>query len=606
MPRRALLIGAQTFGLSGVEHDVRTVERALGGRGFDDIRVCWRSDATRDGILDAYEHLIAATGDGDPVLVYFSGHGGIAERHPDGPVEVARTDRQFIVPTDFGGDGGFRGITAVELSVLLGRLTERTDNAVVVLDCCHSAMMSRDLGDLRVRQLPVVQRVDLAAHLRRRVGEGLRVDLARARGNQRAVRLAACAVDQFAYESRWQAASGACGLLTDAFVVALGEAAGTRVGWSRLVARVRHLVERRTRHQRPEAEGPAERVLFETASDDDPGSLPVVADGYRARLDGAGLLGVQVGDEFAVTSATARRGTDSPIATVRITSCGPVAAAGQLDERVVLPADARAHRTKATAPRVPVRVPPGLALDGCTFVRPAEPGEETPFTVVVADGMATVHDAIGPLHRPRPLGPAIVENLERGGRATALLSLREHTGWASAALAGSITVEWGRVVDGRPHPLANGAPVDAGDLLYVSVHNTGATAVYVSMLDVGLTYGITVLTDFAPSGLHLPPDGRYTFGAENAGLEGVELEWPDGLDPSAPRPETVLVLVTTEPHDVTVLEQHGMRGTGPSDPLTELLAHLGAGATRDLRRRTARGHFLVRAVELTASRRHHQ
>lgn len=591
MRRRALLIGAQTFGLTGVEHDVRTMKRVLGGRDFDDIRVCWQADATRDGILDAYENLIADTAANDAVVVYFSGHGGIAD--PLATDAVTSTERQFIVPTDFNGTD-FRGIAAVELSVLLGRLTERTDNAVVVLDCCHSAMMSRDLGDLRVRNLPNVQRVDLAAHIRRRVGAGLEVDRVRARGNQKAVRLVACAVDQSAYEQRWQAASGACGLLTDALVTALGEAAGARVSWSRLVGRVRFLVERRTRHQRPEAEGPAERVLFGTESDDHPGSLPVTAEGYRARIDGAGLLGVQVGDEFAVTSAG--RGA---VATVRITGVGPVAATGQLDEKVALPADARAHRTKATAPRVPVRVPPDLDLAGSMFVRPAEPGEEAPFTVVTANGMATVHDAIGPLHRPRPLGPEIVENLDRAARATTLLSVRQHTGWASAALKEATTVEWGRVVDGRADPLSNGAPVDTGDFVYVGVGNGGLTPVYVSLLDVGLTYGTTLLTDFAPSGVRLPPGGRYVFGAEDGALEGVELEWPDGLDPGAARPETVLALITGDPHDVTVLEQQAIRGNGSEDPLTELLAHLGAGVTRDLRRRTGRGHFLARSIEFT-------
>ncbi len=596
MPRRALLIGAQTFGLTGVEHDVRTMKRVLGARDFDDIRVCWQSDATRDGILDAYENLIADTGGNDAVMVYFSGHGGIAEALETD--EVTSTDRQFIVPTDFD-EGGFRGIAAVELSVLLGRLTRRTDNAVVVLDCCHSAMMSRDLGDLRVRQLPEVQRVDLAAHIHRRVGAGLEVDLARARGNEKAVRLVACAVGQSAYEQRWQAASGACGLLTDALVTALGETAEARVSWSRLVARVRFLVERRTRHQRPEAEGPAERVLFETEPDDHPGSLPVTAEGYRARIDGAGLLGVQAGDEFAVTSASARRGLDNPIATVRITGAGPVAATGSLDEKVALPADARAHRTKATAPRVPVRVPPDLSLDRGLFVRPAVPGEEAVFTVVTANGTATVHDTIGPLHRPRPLGPEIVENLDRAARATTLLSVRQHTGWASAALKEATGVEWGRVVDGRADPLPNGAAVDVGDLIYVSVRNSGPTPVHVSLLDVGLTYGITLLTDFAPSGVCLPPGGRYVFGAEDGNLEGVELEWPEGLDTAAARPETVLALIAGDPHDVTVLEQRAVRGKGSDDPLTELLAHLGAGATRDLRRRTAKGHFLACPIEFT-------
>ena len=49
MTRRALLIGAQTYALSGVLHDVAAMGTALDKRGFTDIRTCAGPDATRDG-----------------------------------------------------------------------------------------------------------------------------------------------------------------------------------------------------------------------------------------------------------------------------------------------------------------------------------------------------------------------------------------------------------------------------------------------------------------------------------------------------------------------------------------------------------------------------
>lgn len=40
MTLRALLIGAQTYGLSGVHADVALMADVLGARGFTDLRTC--------------------------------------------------------------------------------------------------------------------------------------------------------------------------------------------------------------------------------------------------------------------------------------------------------------------------------------------------------------------------------------------------------------------------------------------------------------------------------------------------------------------------------------------------------------------------------------
>ena len=155
MTRRALLVGAP-MGLEGVHNDIVAMAAAMRRHGFTDIRRCEGPAACRDGILRAYRQLIAETRAGDAVLVYYSGHGGYVEPPSGQARRVGANDRQFIVPTDWRTPTpeDFRGVTAVELSVLLAELTLKTPNAVVVLDCCHSGLMSRDLGDLTVRQLP--------------------------------------------------------------------------------------------------------------------------------------------------------------------------------------------------------------------------------------------------------------------------------------------------------------------------------------------------------------------------------------------------------------------------------------------------------------------
>lgn len=153
MSSRALLIGSGLDGLVGVQADITAMRGALTLRGFE-VETCVGDQATQDGIITAYEGLIERTQPGDAVVVYYSGHGGRVAPPASGEPGPDPMDMQFIAPVDYHETtpGDFRAVTSVELSVLLGRLTERTDNAVVVLDC-HAANMSRD-ESMRVKALP--------------------------------------------------------------------------------------------------------------------------------------------------------------------------------------------------------------------------------------------------------------------------------------------------------------------------------------------------------------------------------------------------------------------------------------------------------------------
>ena len=77
MAKRALLIGSQTGALRGVGTDLRRMTQVLAREAFS-IDERSGSSATRDGILDGYRALIRASGGADAILVYYSGHGGIA------------------------------------------------------------------------------------------------------------------------------------------------------------------------------------------------------------------------------------------------------------------------------------------------------------------------------------------------------------------------------------------------------------------------------------------------------------------------------------------------------------------------------------------------
>lgn len=604
MKRTALLIGAQTNGLTGVVNDVDAMTAALEPRGFRIERLV-TPDATREAVLEAYEKIIADARPEDAIVLYYSGHGGRAQA-PDGP------DLQFIVPDDFSDsvDDDFRGITGVELSVRLALLTDVTPNATVILDCCHAAHMSRQT-DMRIRTLLRPPRVELSydsirRHNARMVTEGLPIDQRDLISNPHAVRVVACAPS----ESAWEGTNRdgvEMGLLTDALSRALRTTAGLRVNWTTLINAVRRDVQELQPVQRPEAEGPSDRAPFATTGLEPLDSLPVVAvRPDRIQLLGAPLLGVEPGDEFLIMPAAATGPRDGPpigVATVdRLQSTSALATLRLTTAGATVPADARAHRTRAAAAALPVRLPvddPASAeLTKAMSLRPLLRPDPDAAVAVVADeqGHLVVRDPSGPLHRPYPatsLGiGSIMANLQRIAQATAL---RRLTGDPHRPLTHDVRIEWGRVRDGRAEPLPRTGALlfaDAAERIYVRLHNHGDQAMFVSLIDIGIASRIAPLTAADPGGVRLARGAGWTFGEaeaeddDHARLVGVPVTWPEGADTAVARPETVLVLISDGPVDVSVLRQQGVRtltaaGGGESE-LERLLAQIATGTSRDV------------------------
>ncbi|GAB3430904.1 caspase family protein [Actinophytocola sediminis] len=590
MARRALLIGSQTGGLIGVDNDIVALSKALDRWEFSSVR-CQAENASRAGIIDAYERLIAETVPGDAVVVHYSGHGGYS-RTQDG-----RSAVQFIVPTDYAAStpGDFRGIMAVELSVLLARLTEKTTNVTVTLDCCHSAHLSRD-QDLIVRAItrPVSHHV-IANHLDhlRRHEPGL--DLLTPQGNRHAVRVVACAPEQPAYE-RDNDAGVHMGLFTDALTAALTEARDgeSRISWASVIDRIRQRVLTVEPRQRPEAEGPAQRLLFDVREADPVATLPVTMTADIVRIGGAPLLGVRPGDEFVIMPGDAPEPVPARrIGDVVVTKVDTTAAWGRLrpvGRVATMPIDARAHLVRTAAPTLPVGLPDVAALtravEAAPLVRAAEPAERGEVAVTVdGAGELVVGDRFGPLRAARPADAAgidtVVRDLTRLARAHALRGLAERQ---LAALDSPIAVEFGLVDSGQPRPLSPaGAVLHVDQPIYVRVRNDGAQVVYVSLLDIGVAARITLLNPSSPGGERLAQGEGYVFGGNDltGALPGVSLSWPAELPADTPRPETIMVLVTSEPVDARVLEQQGVRG-GTDSFLARFLTQLRTGDSRDL------------------------
>ena len=606
MPGIALLIGSDLDGLTGVEYDIGLMEKALEAYGFASRR-CVGDDATRAGILAAYEKLIADVMPGDAAVVYYSGHGGLVQPPVGDAAGPDPMDLQFIAPRDFhdSAPGDFRGITSVELSVLLARLTQKTDNATVIFDCCHASHMSRHArrGPARIKSLTRLLPYDmLLAHIDRlRREDGLDTELVKTTGNANAVRIMACAPDQSAFEYPGEDGRQV-GMLTESLALALAEAGTQKVTWATVLDRVRRRVLDLEPGQRPEAEGPSGRVLFATAEADLMTTLPVAAaEGGRARLECAPLLGVRLGDTFVITPPGAvHADTAAKVGDLVVDQMGPMAAEGAVTFKAPaaqIPLGARAHRVKSTAPAIAVLLPQGnqrvealeQAVADAPMLRVAAPGETWTAAVrATPDGGLTAEDRIGPLYAPQKADGAgislVLRDLKALAQASALRVLTADSQWA---LGADVDIEWGLAQQGSPHPLpAHGASVDVGDRLYISVRNKGAQNVYVSLIDIAPSSRIAVLTRFSPSGEAIRPGGAFVYGFDqvNRELTGAPLSWPQGLNPVCARPETVMVLIASDRQDVTALEQTGVtpRDDRPMSPLERLLYQVATGRPRDV------------------------
>ena len=465
MAAHALLIGPCYSDLRGIDEDIRLMAGLLGKRKFE-VHLCVGLHATRLGILAAYEELIASTGRGDAVVVYYSGHGSIVNAP-----EASQLDLQYVVPTDCDEStvADFRGIASVELSILQVRLTERTPNVTVILDCCHAGSMSRD-ARMHVKNRPGFPYSWLKSHLDRLSASGLPVEKWRTEGSELAVRITACTTRQVSYE--YDNDQGVrVGVLTESLAMALEEAGEHPVTWADVMDRVRQRIIGLSYDQRPTVEGPANRLLFSVEKADLLMSLPVrqTADGRRLRLECAPLLAVQQNDEFVVMPAGAT-GVDEPksIGRLVVADVQPLWAEGLLtlspgrrpDPSALI--GARAFRSVMAAPRLAVRISTVdpraaeviAALNDAPMVRLATPADHEWLAEVriESNGDLTVCDRVGPLRPPRPAGTdGVVELMKDLQILAQAAQLRRVAGSSRSALR---AVDHARMGAGGRRPAA--------------------------------------------------------------------------------------------------------------------------------------------------------
>jgi Caspase domain len=576
--RRALLIGSEVDGLTGVHADIEIMDETLTALGFTTIPTTG-ADATADGITDRYRGLIEATTSSDAALVYYSGHGARV------PTPGAHLDPtlpawlQYIVPTDHDdrSTGRSRYLLAEELSLLQLELTARTRNVTVVLDCCHAARMSRDPALVpRALARTGAARPDLV----RRWAE-LRADprlaAVQTDSNPYSVRLVACSPDETAFELPSPALGGGqYGALTAALVPLLRSADMATTTWWDVLDVVRGVVVDAV-GQRPEVEGPGDRLLFGLDRRDRTGVRPVRITGEIAVLTDAGLFGLAAGDRFdlvapggSVTDPLGSAVVDRIVDGRAVLRLDGVAAAD-------LPGGTAAWPREVALGSRPVVVgPPGAASRPAVvaeLVRSARirvvDESRGAFATVQLDGGIQILDAAGlPLYAgPGPASALLlaedVRTLARAAHVRALPS-----GRGSEELPSDVDVTWVRVLPGGGHEvLGENAHLFVGDPIVARFDSHARRDRFASVLDVGLSGALTVLTTSEPEGVSLAPGEGYVLG----GPSGFPAGWPAGLPAGSPRTGTLVTIIAdAKIEGLSRLAQPGVLARSPRVPATTL------------------------------------
>lgn len=576
----ALVVGCTDGRLAGVEADVEAMADALGQLRFC-VDVLTGKDATRDGILDSFDALVARARPDRPAVFYYSGHGLWAKSDAALaiPCQGIRTADQAATTDD-----DFRGITSWELSIKQAELTRKTRNVTVILDCCFASQAFRAL-DLDkpddVRSLPRPVTRGFAAHieaLRKKYGADFAaVD---ARSNPDAVRLVACAQDECAVKC--QVDGKFYGALTGALLAVLREVGRARVSWAAIQASIESWVTHWVAVQHPGVEGPVRRELFSLAEDRGSEAVPIAVTEDTFKIAAGRIRGVTVGDVYAVMPfGTWRHDATRELARVRVEAVGGTRAEARLvapsggDSKPVFPVGAIAIPIeKRAAPcAVQIDVPddarPAVvqaiaAIPALCVAADVEPSALP--TLRVAGGLVTLQDWVGALGPPvrfpdeLPRAVQILANLAAARRLRALTG--EH-----GVRAQEIQLTWGTVTGSEVRPMAeHGGSLSPGDRVCVRVVRRTERTLYVHVFEVGPRGTTALLTDYAHTGEVLNDDKpEFMLGRDARGsIIGIELGRLESAFGDATRTGALIVIVTVAPTN--------LRGLETADPMADLRA----------------------------------
>ncbi|GAP63411.1 hypothetical protein ARMA_1834 [Ardenticatena maritima] len=588
---RALLIGIDAYAqphvpdLQGCVADVLAVRDMLVRRfgvSPEQITLLTNEQATRQNILDAFEQLVARTQPGDRVYVHYSGHGSqMRDVHGDEPDGRDET----IVPHDSRDpQGRVFDITDDELFAFVSRLQAKTDDIVLVFDCCHSGSITRETGT--VRRVPMDEREPPASTATRSTSahaEGERGALPMGGGY---VLVSGCRAEELSNEYEVPLGDGRTakfGALTYHLVRAL-LTLPTDTTWRNLILDVGQQVNALFASQHPVVEGDVERTVFgrQVRPRDAAFTVTEVA-GQTLTLDAGAAHGLRPETPLALYAPDVETFADAePLAKARVQRVEATRATAVQTEGAAVPVGARA---RPLAPPVEMRLP--VVLDESAAMLAESLGafpwitltdaRSAPSAVFVrmADGRVFLETITGrlllaPFDAADHAGlHARLEHMARY-RQLALLdnpdpaSLMKTTMGLALGMLGA---------NGQVQPLSPDADgmyrLTFGQKVVLTVQNSHPRPVYITLLALN--------SDFSVQPFYPPPgavDNRLDANRTlQLGLKG-ELT----VSPPAGR-TTVLLIATEQPSDFRSLVMSGLRSLEQQHPLERLLNE---SATRGL------------------------
>jgi len=652
--RRGLLIGIDEYlfpeipPLEGCVNDADLMAHIL-EHGFDfpaaNLTMLRDEAATRAAILAELDRLVDRTGADDIVVVHYSGHGSqMTDREGDEPDGMDDT----IVPHDSGRQTNpNRDISDDEIYQRLLRLTARTPYVTLILDCCHSGTLTRDLFGSRGRWVEADRR-PISELPPSPIGGTPLPNKTRDLGpsgwrplGDRYALIAGCRDDESSYEH--QASGVKHGALT--FFLGLELAAARPATTYRDVFEAASVqVTAAYPRQHPQLEGARDRSLFGVKEIAPMRFVPVRQRvGDQVTLAAGAAHGVSIGSRWGIYLPGSKEATEATrLGVVEIEGMQAVASQARIvheAQPAAIGAGSRAveeaHAYGEMRLVVEVQSPPAYRqaadelsgrIAASTLLRPAVAGEnadlaarivpprsairqgdpapqlgalaEAVWAIVGRDGRLAM-----PVHAASEPGVAglLCRNLERAARFRRTLALRNPN--PNSALAGK--VEFTLLRRGPAGDWIAAEPDSAGgrviyrpaERIAVRIVNRHTAPLYVSVLDFGLTGAIDLLYPIEGAGQALAPGRTLYVGVR----EGDELElalpagFPYAADPSdrpaAGGDETFKLFAATQPTDLSSLLQTGYRrvaAAGAADggsPLDRLLALALTGrGTRDIQR----------------------
>ncbi len=314
--RRALLIGINAYSdkpLRGCVGDAQAMATLLHERfGFDaaEITLLLDGQASLERVNREMARLLEVTQSGDTVCFFYAGHGTVFEQSDGSEATglgttfcLQENPREDLYDDDFGE--------------WLDTLAKRTENVVIIADCCHSGTITRDGTDSAVAS-PLVRRTSAPAPdvrpTRRRAGPRRSITTVASSAH---TLIAACRDDQLASETFLDetrtATSGALSLVLCRELRAAKDGDTWRDIFERVAPQVNALARKEDGYQDPQIEGRSDRVIF-GLEEFAPVSPFRITERARVNvlLNAGALQGVTRGTVFVVYPEGSKAGDDNP------------------------------------------------------------------------------------------------------------------------------------------------------------------------------------------------------------------------------------------------------------------------------------------------------